>query len=132
MKPNPTSGHALDRIHQGEWPAVAISFLYFFCVLAAYYMIRPVREQLSAAVGSTQLPWFYGATFVCMVLLAPVFGAVVSRWPRRIVVPPVSYTHLDVYKRQTIRRGQIAYAAVQLDTSARQTYLCVWLFIHPV
>ena len=75
------------RVHQGEWPAVAISFLYFFCVLAAYYMIRPVREQLSAAVGSTQLPWFYGATFACMLLLAPVFGAVVSRWPRRIVVP---------------------------------------------
>ena len=87
MKPNPTGSRPLDRIHQGEWPAVAISFLYFFCVLAAYYMIRPVREQLSAAVGSTQLPWFYGATFVCMVLLAPIFGAVVSRWPRRIVVP---------------------------------------------
>ena len=75
------------RIHEGEWSAVMVSFLYFFCVLAAYYMIRPVREQLSAAVGSTQLPWFYGATFLCMVLLAPVFGAVVSRWPRRIVVP---------------------------------------------
>lgn len=75
------------RIRQGEWPAVAVSFLYFFCVLAAYYMIRPVREQLSAAVGSTQLPWFYGATFACMLLLAPVFGAVVSRWPRHIVVP---------------------------------------------
>ena len=87
MKPDPAAGKAFERIHQGEWPAVAISFLYFFCVLAAYYMIRPVREQLSAAVGSTQLPWFYGATFACMLLLAPVFGAVVSRWPRRIVVP---------------------------------------------
>lgn len=87
MEPKPAGGNAFDRIHQGEWPAVAISFLYFFCVLAAYYMIRPVREQLSAAVGSTQLPWFYGATFICMVLLAPIFGAVVSRWPRRIVVP---------------------------------------------
>ncbi|HLT44109.1 MAG TPA: MFS transporter [Luteimonas sp.] len=75
------------RVHAGEWPAVAVSFTYFFCVLAAYYMIRPVREQLSAAVGSTQLPWFYLATFVAMLLLAPVFGALVSRFPRRIVVP---------------------------------------------
>ena len=75
------------RLRPGEAPAVALSFLYFFCVLAAYYMIRPVREQLSAAVGSTQLPWFYGATFACMLVLAPVFGSVVSRWPRRIVVP---------------------------------------------
>jgi AAA family ATP:ADP antiporter len=75
------------RVHVGEWPAVAVSFTYFFCVLAAYYMIRPVREQLAAGVGSTQLPWFYAATFIAMLALAPVFGALVSRYPRRIVVP---------------------------------------------
>jgi len=75
------------RVQRGETGALAVSFAYFFCVLAAYYMIRPVREQLSAAVGSTQLPWFYAATFVAMLALAPVFGALVSRYPRRIVVP---------------------------------------------
>ena len=77
------------RVHGGEWHAVLLSFAYFFCVLAAYYMIRPVREQLSAAVGSTQLPWFYAATLVTMLALAPVFGTLVSRYPRRIVVPVV-------------------------------------------
>ncbi|HEV8695036.1 MAG TPA: MFS transporter [Lysobacter sp.] len=51
--------------------------------------MRPVREQLSAAVGSTQLPWFYAATFFATLALAPVFGALVSRYPRRIVVPVV-------------------------------------------
>ena len=79
-----------QRVHQGEWPALALSFLYFFCVLAAYYVIRPVREQLAAAVGSTQLPWFYGATFLAMLALAPLYGAVVSRWPRRVVVPALN------------------------------------------
>jgi len=78
------------RVRQGELPALLLSFAYFFCVLAAYYMIRPVREQLAAAVGSTQLPWFYGATLVAMLMLAPVFGALVSRWPRRVVVPLVN------------------------------------------
>lgn len=77
------------RIHTGEWRAVAISFVYFFCVLAAYYVIRPVREQLSAAVGSTQLPWFYGATFIATLVLTPVFAALASRWPRRMLVPVV-------------------------------------------
>ncbi|MCM2335954.1 MAG: hypothetical protein NDI66_04140 [Pseudomonas sp.] len=77
------------RIHSGEGRAVALSFVYFFCVLTAYYVMRPVREQLSAAVGSTQLPWFYGATFVATLALAPVFGALVSRYPRRVVVPAV-------------------------------------------
>jgi AAA family ATP:ADP antiporter len=78
------------RVQAGEWPAVVVSFAYFFCVLAAYYMIRPVREQLAAAVGSTQLPWFYAATFATILALAPVFGALVSRFPRRIVVPLVN------------------------------------------
>ena len=77
------------RVQQGEWYAVSVSFVYFFCVLAAYYMIRPVREQLAAAVGSMHLPVFYGATLVAMVALAPVFGWLVSRFPRRIVVPLV-------------------------------------------
>jgi AAA family ATP:ADP antiporter len=73
------------RVHSGEWRAVLLSFLYFFCVLAAYYVIRPVREQLSASVGSMQLPWFYGATFVATLLLTPLFSGLVSRYPRRIV-----------------------------------------------
>ncbi len=77
------------RIHTGEWRGVVICFVYFFCVLAAYYVIRPVREQLSAAVGSTQLPWFYAATFVATLVLTPVFAALASRWPRRRLVPVV-------------------------------------------
>src|SRR5687768_14536030 len=89
MAASPVDTRPERRIHGGEWPAVLLSFVYFFCVLAAYYMIRPVREQLSAAVGSTQLPWFYAATLVVMLLLTPVFGALVSRYPRRVVVPVI-------------------------------------------
>ena len=77
------------RVRAGEWSAVLLSFTYFFCILTAYYVIRPVREQLSAAVGSTQLPWFFLATLVATLALTPVFGWLVSRWPRRIVVPAV-------------------------------------------
>lgn len=84
-----TASPPQPRIHSGEGRAVALSFVYFFCVLTAYYVMRPVREQLSAAVGSTQLPWFYGATFLATLALAPVFGALVSRYPRRVVVPAV-------------------------------------------
>jgi len=72
-----------------EWRAAAVSFLYFFCVLAAYYVVRPVRDQLSAAVGSTQLPWFYAATFVSTLVLTPLFSGLVSRFPRRVAVPVV-------------------------------------------
>ncbi|GAB1596560.1 NTP/NDP exchange transporter [Lysobacter claricitrinus] len=77
------------RVRRGEWPALLLSLAYFFCVLTAYYVIRPVREQLSAAVGSTQLPWFYLATFIATLALTPLFAALVSRWRRRVMVPVV-------------------------------------------
>ena len=76
-------------IQRHEWCAVVVAFAYFFCVLAAYYVIRPVRDQLSAAVGSTQLPIFYAATFVATLALTPLFGALVARFPRRTFVPVV-------------------------------------------
>ena len=77
------------RIHAGEARAVALSALYFFCVLAAYYVMRPVRDQLSAAVGSTQLPRFYAATFVATLALTPLFAWLAARYPRRVLVPVV-------------------------------------------
>lgn len=76
-------------IQAHEWFAVCVAFAYFFCVLAAYYVIRPVRDQLSAAVGSTALPIFYAATFVVTLALMPLFGALVARFQRRTFVPVV-------------------------------------------
>ncbi len=76
-------------IQRQEWFAVGVAFVYFFCVLAAYYVIRPVRDQLSAAVGSTSLPIFYAATFFATLALTPLFGALVARFPRRHFVPVV-------------------------------------------
>lgn len=72
-----------------EWYAVALSFIYFFCILAAYYVMRPMRDQLAAEVGSTKLPWFFASTFVATLILTPLFAWLVSRWPRHIVMPIV-------------------------------------------
>lgn len=76
-------------IQRHEWFAVIVAFAYFFCVLAAYYVIRPVRDQLSAAVGSTALPIFYAVTLAVTLALTPLFGALVARFPRRRFVPIV-------------------------------------------
>jgi ATP:ADP antiporter, AAA family len=60
-----------------------VAALAFFFVLTAYYIVRPVRDQLGGAVGSAELPLFYAATFLAMLLLTPIFGALVARFPRR-------------------------------------------------
>jgi ATP:ADP antiporter, AAA family len=66
-----------------EGLASTLSAVAFFFVMTAYYIIRPVRDQLSGAVGSQSLPLFYASTFGVMLLLTPVFGALVSNFPRK-------------------------------------------------
>ena len=64
----------------------ALAALAFFLLLAAYYVIRPVRDQLAGATGSVALPWFYAGTFVAMLAVAPVFGWLSARLPRRALL----------------------------------------------
>ncbi|MDO7959512.1 NTP/NDP exchange transporter [Xanthomonas euvesicatoria] len=91
-------------------PPLAWSFLYFFCLLSGYYVLRPVREAMGAsadveALFPTGMIAFFAAhgvplkdftlqvlftcTFLIMVLLQPVYGALVSRYPRRVFLPVV-------------------------------------------
>ena len=65
--------------------ALLLAALCFFCVLASYYVIRPIREQFASAAGGSQaLPLLYTLVFGSMLLLTPLYGALVSRFSRRI------------------------------------------------
>lgn len=75
-----------NKVEQKEWYGVILSFIYFFCVLTAYYVMRPMRDQLAAEVGSVQLPLFFTATLGVMLILTPTFGWLVSRWPRHVIM----------------------------------------------
>ncbi|MBS0487887.1 MAG: MFS transporter [Proteobacteria bacterium] len=79
----------ITGVERHEWPAVILAFAYFFFVLAAYYVLRPLREQLSAAIGVQALLPFYSATFVATLALTPVYGWLVARFPRKRFVPVV-------------------------------------------
>ncbi|HEY8009932.1 MAG TPA: MFS transporter [Rudaea sp.] len=80
---------AFTGVERHEWPALILAFVYFFLVLAAYYVLRPVREQLAAASGSQVLLSFYTATFIVTLILTPVYGWLVARFPRKRFVPVV-------------------------------------------
>ena len=77
------------NVRPGEVRALAWSFAYFFCLLAGYYVLRPLRDEMGIAGGVRNLPWLFTATFVVMLAVVPVFGAVVARLPRRRFIPLV-------------------------------------------
>ena len=76
-------------VKPGEARALAWSFLYFFCLLAGYYVLRPLRDEMGIAGGVRNLQWLFTATFLVMLAAVPVFGAVVARLPRRRFIPLV-------------------------------------------
>ncbi|MFI0435949.1 MAG: NTP/NDP exchange transporter [Parachlamydiaceae bacterium] len=75
------------KIKVEEGYAVLLSFIYFFCVLGAYYVLRPIRDQLAVKLGSAELTWFFAATFLATLILTPIFSWLISRWPRRLILP---------------------------------------------
>ncbi len=90
--PSLTLHHRLSKIvavRPEEVRALLWSFAYFFFLLAAYYVLRPVRDEMGLAGGIKNLPWLFTATFVVMLAAVPVFGAVVARVPRRRFIPLV-------------------------------------------
>ncbi len=78
-------------VRRDELVAVAWSFVYFSCVLSSYYMLRSVREAMAVEVGFWNVPWLFSGTFVAMLLIAPVFGFIASRYPRKVFLPWVYY-----------------------------------------
>jgi AAA family ATP:ADP antiporter len=79
----------LVNVQPHERAAMLSGFAYFFCLLCGYYLLRPLRDAMGLKGGAGQLQWLFTATFLTMLLLVPVFGAVASRWPPRRFVPLV-------------------------------------------
>jgi len=83
---------ALSRVvavQPEEVRALTWSFAYFFCLLAGYYVLRPLRDEMGIAGGVRNLQWMFTATFVVMLAAVPLFGWVVATLPRRRFIPLV-------------------------------------------
>jgi len=108
-----------------ERKALGLSFAFFFFILCAYYLLRPLREQFSAAVGSTNLWPFWLATFVATLLVTPLFGLLVARFPREKFIPVVyAFFILCLFAFVPAFRAQEQIGARELGT-----VFYVWLSV---
>ncbi len=79
------------EIKPGEINAVAWSFAYFFCIFSAYSMLRPIRDAMVGVSGVSTIPWLFTGTFTVKLIIAPIFGWIASRFPRKQFLPWVYY-----------------------------------------
>lgn len=77
----------LADVRPGERAPLGWSLLLVFSLLAAYYVIRPIRDEMGVLGGVGNLQWLFTATLVAMLVLNPAFSALVRRMPRERFVP---------------------------------------------
>jgi AAA family ATP:ADP antiporter len=75
------------RAEPHELAAVLWAFVYFFALLAAYYVLRPLRDEMGMQIGAARLQESFTGVFVSMLVLVPVFGWLNQRVARRHLLP---------------------------------------------
>ncbi|WP_300449205.1 NTP/NDP exchange transporter [Accumulibacter sp.] len=100
----------------GEGRALFWSFAGFFLLLAGYYVLRPVREEMGVQIGPDRLPWAFTLTLAGMLAIVPLYGWASSRLTRRrLLVTAFAATALVLAGFQTwIARGASPMAALAL------------------
>jgi AAA family ATP:ADP antiporter len=74
-----------------ETAAIVWSCICFFCLLCSYTILRPVRDEMPIRVGISNLPLLLTAVVGAMLVLAPIYGWLSSRFRRAHFVPAVYF-----------------------------------------
>lgn len=79
-------GRVVDLRSDDELRAMLWATAYGFFIMFAYYILRPVRDEISSADrGNLQVLWT--AVFFVMLLAVPLYSWVASRFSRGVFVP---------------------------------------------
>ena len=62
-----------------EIRAVLIAFVYFFFLMASYFILRPLRDTMGTVYGVDRLQELFTGTFVVSLVVAPIFAGLASR-----------------------------------------------------
>ena len=74
-----TSVSFFPKIAKSEAFILFKAFLFFFFVLASWYALRPVRNELAVQGGIYNLPWLLMGVMIAMLVINPIYSWLVSR-----------------------------------------------------
>lgn len=85
----------LFSLDKQEFRIVLLSASYFFLLLCAYYILRPIRETMGISRSADDLPYLFLGTMTTLLLLAPAIGALVSKYQRNQFIP-IAYRFIAI------------------------------------
>jgi len=79
----------LAAIESNEIKATALSFLFVFILMAAYYLMRPLRDAMASDWSDAEVSWLWTLNFFISTILVALYGVAISRIPFKKLVPSV-------------------------------------------
>src|SRR5256885_10054258 len=67
------------NVEPDEIKAVLISFVYFFFLMASYFILRPLRDTMGTIYGVEHLQELFTGTFIVSFIVAPLYAGFASR-----------------------------------------------------
>jgi AAA family ATP:ADP antiporter len=77
------------NVKTNELQATVLSFAFVFFLMAAYFILRPVRDAMSSEWTDVELSTLWSSTFLFSVVAVVVYGGVISRIRFDYLVPSV-------------------------------------------
>ena len=87
---SPTLHRVLRRavdVEASEVRAMLASALFFFCALASWFVLRPMRDAVAAGTTPTQLSLLFVGTLSVTLVANPLFWTLVVKYPPRRFIP---------------------------------------------
>ncbi len=84
------TGKRLQRIvdvRHNEVSAMLLACAYFFFLLASWYILRPVRDEMGVAGGVQNLAWLFTGTLLVTLIANPLFALLVARLRVKRFIP---------------------------------------------
>jgi len=106
-----------------ERAAALWSFAYFFTLLAGYYVLRPLRDQMAITGGVRNLPWLFTATFATLLVAQPLYGILVAKLPRSRFIPIVNHFFVANLALFWL------FLTLQIDTALVARMFYVWVAV---
>lgn len=76
-----------SKIEPNETRAVFISFAFVFTLMAAYYILRPVRDAMASDWSDSEVSFLWNLNFFISVGIVALYGVAISKVKFKVLVP---------------------------------------------
>ena len=83
---------AASTIEPREVRAVLVSFAFVFILMAAYYILRPVRDAMASDWSDTEVSFLWNINFFISIAVVALYGIAVSKIRIKLLVPGMTST----------------------------------------